>query len=269
MKIIFNKDKLINVIANYKNLGFVPTMGAIHIGHVSLVKKSIKQCSKTVVSIFVNKPQFNKKGDFNKYPRTLKSDIKILKRLNVNYLYLPLENEIYPDGKNTNIKIDHFHRKLCGNTRPGHFFAVADVIDRFINIINPSKIYFGEKDYQQFKIIEDFIRKKNINTKVVLCKTVRENNGLACSSRNILLTKKEREIGSKVYKFIKSKRLSIFKKKITIKDVKKKIMSFGVSKIDYIEILNINNLIKPYKKKKKLKIFFSYFLKNTRLIDNI
>ena len=202
MKIILSKNKLKKLIHNQKNLGFVPTMGAIHKGHISLVKKCFSQCSKTIVSIFVNKPQFNRKSDFEKYPRILKNDIPILNKLKVNYLFLPKLKEIYPNGKNKKIKINSFSKKLCGKFRPGHFEAVADVIDRFIKIIRPKKIYFGEKDMQQLKIIEDFVNKNHKKVKVVGCKTIREKNGLACSSRNLLLSTDEKIIASSIYKFL-------------------------------------------------------------------
>ena len=160
MKIITSQNKLIKFTHYEKNLGLVPTMGAIHQGHISLIKKCISQCEKTIVSIFINKPQFNRKSDFQKYPRPLKKDIYLLKKFKVDYLYLPSVNQMYPDGRNKNIKISYFGKKLCGKFRPGHFEAVSDVIDRFIKKINPKKIYFGEKDMQQLKIIDDFVKKK-------------------------------------------------------------------------------------------------------------
>ena len=129
MKIFLTKIKLSQFVKNEKNLGFVPTMGALHLGHVSLIKRSLSQCNKTIVSIFVNKPQFNMKSDFKKYPKTLNKDIKILKRLKVSYLYLPTHNQIYPDGINKNIRISNFKKKLCGKFRPGHFEAIVDVVD--------------------------------------------------------------------------------------------------------------------------------------------
>ena len=254
---------------NEKNLGFVPTMGAIHMGHLSLIKKSISQCSKTIVSIFVNKPQFSRKNDFKKYPRTLKKDISLLKKAKVDYLYTPQSNQIYPDGINKTIKIDYFEKKLCGKFRPGHFKSVVDVINRFVKLIHPKKMYFGEKDMQQLKIIEDFIKKNYPSTKVVGCKTIREKNGIACSSRNFLLSSSEKIIASKIYKLLIKKKHSLIKKRIYLKDIKRKILEIGVAKIDYIEILDINKLIKPYKKKSIYKIFISYYLGKTRLIDNI
>ena len=159
MKIFFNKNELIKFIHNEKKLGFVPTMGAIHSGHIPLFKKSIAQCDKTIVSIFVNKPQFNNKSDFQKYPRTTKKDVSILKKLKIDYLYMPLNKEIYSQGSNKKIKINSFAKKLCGKHRPGHFEAIADVIDRFNRIIKPKRIYLGEKDMQQLLILKDLIKK--------------------------------------------------------------------------------------------------------------
>ena len=269
MKIILNKDKLKKLTHNEKNLGFVPTMGSIHMGHLSLVKKCISECDKSIVSIFVNKPQFNKKNDYKKYPRTLKKDILILKKLKIDYLYLPLENQIYPSGQNKNIKISSFEKKLCGKSRPGHFIAVVDVIDRFIKIIQPKRIYFGEKDMQQLKIIDHFIKKNHKDTRVIACKTIREKNGIACSSRNLLLSLKQKAIASKVYKLLKNKKLILVKKKSNLIEIKKKIYKLGANKIEYIQLLDINKLIKPYIKNNKYKIFIAYYLGKTRLIDNI
>ena len=202
MKIISSKNKLIRLIHNEKNLGFVPTMGAIHKGHASLVKKCISQCDKTIVSIFINRPQFDRQNDYKKYPRVLSKDILILKKLKVNYLYLPTTNQIYPDGNNRRIKIIPFGKKLCGKFRPDHFVAVVDVIDRFIKIIRPKKIFFGEKDMQQLKIINHFVKKNPIKTQVIGCKTVRERNGMPYSSRNFLLSVKEKKMASAIFKLL-------------------------------------------------------------------
>ena len=161
MKIISNKKKLAEFVDNEKNLGFVPTMGAIHSGHASLINKSIASCSKTIVSIFINKPQFNKKIDYKNYPRKRIKDILALRKLKIDYLYLPTSKQIYPSGHNKNIKISSFSKKLCGKNRPGHFKAVVDVVQRFIKIIKPAKIFLGEKDMQQLKIIDHFIKKKS------------------------------------------------------------------------------------------------------------
>ena len=269
MKIIVSKNRLKKLIHNEKNLGFVPTMGAIHMGHISLVKRCISECDMSIVSIFINKLQFNKKNDYKKYPRSLKTDTLILKRLGVNYLYLPKENQIYPNGQNKNIKISSFGKKLCGKFRPGHFKAVVDVIDRFIKIIKPKRIYFGEKDMQQLKIIDHFVKKNHSDIKVIGCKTIREKNGIPCSSRNLLLSLKQKAIASKVYKLLKNKKQNLIRNKSGIIEIKRKILKLGVNKIEYIQILNINKLIKPYIKNNKYKIFVAYYLGGTRLIDNI
>jgi len=269
MKIFLNKNKLIKFIKYEKNLGFVPTMGSIHLGHISLFKRSISQCNKTIVSIFINKPQFKRKIDYQKYPRTLKKDILMLKRLKVDYLYIPSNDQIYPGGVNKRIKISSFGKKLCGKFRPGHFEAVADVIERFIKIINPKKIYLGEKDMQQLKIIEHFVKKNYNKIKVIGCKTIRERNGVACSSRNFLLSAKEKRIASKIYKVLANKKKYLIKKKISLNRIKNEILKLSVRKIDYIKLLDINKLIRPYKKNKKYRIFLAYYLRTTRLIDNI
>ena len=269
MKIILSKKKLKELMQYEKNLGFVPTMGAIHMGHLSLIEKSISQCSKTIVSIFVNKPQFNRNNDFKKYPRIIKRDILSLKQTGVDYLYIPKFNQIYPNGINKTIKIDSFEKKLCGEFRPRHFKSVADVIDRFIKLIHPKKIFFGKKDMQQLMIIEDFIKKNHSNTKVVACKTIRERNGIASSSRNFLLSLDEKIIASKIYKLLVKKKQSLIKKRINLRDIKKEILKMGATKIDYIKILDINKIIKPYKNNNLFKIFIAYYLGKTRLIDNI
>ncbi len=269
MKIIFSKKKLIQILKGEKDLGFVPTMGAIHKAHIYILKKSISLCKKTIVTIFVNKPQFNRALDYKKYPRNFKKDISILKKCNVDYLYLPTAKQIYPFGPSKNIKISSFSKKLCGNNRPGHFEAVVDVIDKFIKIIDPNIIFLGEKDMQQLKIIEEFINKNQIKTKVVACKTIREKNGIACSSRNDLLSAREINIASGIYKLLRKSKKSLIIKKNVLKKIENKIFKFGVKKIDYIKLLDINKQTKPNKKNKRYKLFIAYYLGSTRLIDNI
>ena len=213
MKIILNKNKLIRSIKNQKNLGFVPTMGAIHKGHISLIKKSNSICDKTLVSIFINKPQFNSRNDYKEYPRILRKDIAILKKNKVDFLYLPNMKQIYPEKKIKKLKIHSFSKQLCGKNRPGHFEAVVNVVNRFIRITKPKKIFLGQKDYQQLRLIDFFFLKNKILTKVIGCKTVREKNGIAYSSRNLLLSNKEKEIASRVYKIIYSAKKKLIKKK--------------------------------------------------------
>jgi len=269
MKIIFTKKKLVKFIKNERNLGFVPTMGALHPGHISLIKKSKLECEKTLVTIFVNKPQFERSSDYISYPRNLKKDILILKNLKINYLYLPKFKEIYPSGANTNIKIDPFKKKLCGKFRLGHFESIVDVIDRFIKLIKPKKAFFGKKDMQQYMLVKNFVNKNSIKTKIIGCKTIRHKNGLAYSSRNFLLTKMERKKAGSIYMLIKNNKNKIIKNKLFLNVIKKKILKLGVNKIEYLKILDINKVIRPFKKKIKLKIFIAYYIRSVRLIDNI
>ncbi len=267
MKIFTNKNQLKKNIKKGIKLGFVPTMGAFHKGHISLIKKSIKMCDKTIVSIFINKPQFNKKKDFNEYPRDLSKDISILKKIKVNYVYLPKYREIYPRGPNLGIKISKFSNQLCGKFRPKHFKSVVDVVDRFLKIIKPNKIFLGKKDYQQLKIIEDYIVVNKINTKVIKCKTIREINGLACSSRNFILSTNEKNLASKVYKIIKKNKIKIIKNKHLLTKIKKQIYKIGINKIEYLNLINLKNL--ESRKKNFYKVFISFYLRSVRLIDNI
>jgi len=270
MKIILDKNKLSKLINNERNLGFVPTMGAIHAGHLSLISRSNELCKKTIVSIFVNKPQFNNKEDFKKYPKFLKKDIKKLKKLKVDYLYMPKAKEVYPNGHNINIKISSFKNKLCGQFRPGHFEAVVDVVNNFVKIIKPKKVFFGEKDMQQLVIIKRFFKNRYKNLKIINCKTIREKDGLALSSRNLNLTSKQRLIGSSIYDFILKNKLFFNNgKKTHLKYIKKKIIKLGANKIDYIELLNVKKLLDENSNKKEYRLFIAYYLGNVRLIDNI
>ncbi len=269
MKIISDKNKLTKIIQNETNLGFVPTMGAIHKGHISLIKRCIDECKKTVVSIYINKPQFNKKSDFNKYPRNLKNDISKLKKLKIDILYLPITKQIYSNTTSKKIKINSFEKKLCGKNRPGHFKAVIDIINRFIKIINPKKIYLGKKDMQQLILIKDFVKKNYPKIKIIGCKTIREKNGVPLSSRNFLLSLDEKKIASKIYNILKNKKNMLIKNKISFGEIKKIIIRVGIKKIDYIKVLDINKIIKPYKKENYYKIFIAYYLKSIRLIDNL
>ncbi len=269
MKILSDKKELIKLINFEKDLGFIPTMGGIHKGHLSLINKSINECEKTIVSIYINKPQFNKKADFTSYPRNIKKDLLILKKYKIDYLFIPKTKQIYPNGPNKGIKISSFGKKLCGKFRPNHFEAIADVIDRFLKIIKPKRIYMGEKDMQQLKIIEDFVKKNHKSTKVIGCKTIREKNGIAYSSRNFLLNKKQKNIASNIYILLKKNKNKITKKRNHLYNYQSKVKKIGAHKIDYLEVLDINKLVKPVKEKKILRIFIAYYIGSVRLIDNI
>ena len=269
MKIILDKKKLIKLVNKEQYIGFVPTMGALHKGHASLIKKSISENNKTVVSIFINKQQFNKKSDFKKYPRVLKNDKKILRKLNVDYVFIPSSKEIYPNGPNKNIKINKFKRELCGKFRPNHFEAIVDVLERFIKIIKPKKIYLGKKDMQQLILVDDYFKKNKIKTQVIACETIRQRNGLALSSRNLLLSNNDKKTASKIYKILSISKKKILKEKYFINLARNEILNLGIKKIEYLKILDINKIIKPHVKRSDKKIFVAYYLNSVRLIDNI
>ena len=271
MKIFKSKHKLQKEISTIKNISFVPTMGGLHRGHISLIKKSKTFKGKSVISIFINPKQFNEKKDFLKYPRNLKKDLKVLKRLNVDFVYIPTLKDIFSFRTKNRICLDDSSKKLCGKSRKGHFEGVLNVVNRFLEIIKPRYIFLGIKDFQQCYLINKHILKKNINTKVIHCKTIRERNGIAYSTRNNHLGKNHLKVASNVFKYlIKIKKLT--KNNIDnfkIIKIKDELINLGVKKIDYIELYNLKTLKRPKNKREKFKIFIAYYLNKIRLIDNI
>ncbi len=190
MKVLLNNKDLNKALNNVSNIGFVPTMGSLHEGHFSLIKKSKDQCNKTIVSIFINPTQFNSPIDFKKYPRNIKRDLLLLKKYKVNYVYVPKNHEIYNFKRKKEIQLNKKNNVLCAKFRSGHFEGVLDVMDRLTNLIKPSKIYMGEKDLQQLLLVKNFLKKK-YKTKIISCRTIRNSKKLALSSRNLLLKKTE------------------------------------------------------------------------------
>ena len=271
MKIFKTKQELKKEILSNKNISFVPTMGGLHKGHISLIKESKKKVGKTLVSIFVNPKQFNDIKDFNSYPRHFNRDLKILKKLNIDYLYTPTYRDIFSFKCKNKIYLNDFSQKLCGKTRKGHFEGVLNVVNRFLEIINPKYIFLGEKDFQQMYLISSHIKENHIQTKVITCKTIREINGVACSTRNNNLNKKQLLLASKIYKYFKTKNKLIKKdyKNINTSNYKKDLAELGVKKIDYIVVLNTKTLKEIKMKSKNFRIFIAYYMNKIRLIDNI
>jgi len=277
MKLIKQITDLNKAINKEKELGFVPTMGSLHKGHESLIKISKKRCKKTLVSIFVNPSQFNNKDDYKNYPRNLNKDIKILQRLKVDYIFLPTTKQIYEDRKIPKIILKKSQKILCAKNRKGHFEGVLDVINRFVKLISPKIIFMGEKDYQQFFLVRDFITKK-YTTSVFPCRTIRNSNSLALSSRNKLLNKADLKTASLITnKLLKLKRsickknglnsISPKKSRVLIQKTRKQLISKFNIKIEYLECrnlitltTNLNNI--PF------KLFVAYYLNKVRLIDN-
>tara|TARA_B100000586_G_scaffold259534_1_gene225031 strand:- start:51 stop:860 length:810 start_codon:yes stop_codon:yes gene_type:complete len=268
MKLFTNKKKLQKEIKNINNISFVPTMGALHKGHESLIKKSLRESKKTLVSIFVNPKQFDNKKDFKNYPKNYKSDIKTLKRLKVNYLYKPSYEDIYKFKTENKIFLDRFSKKLCGKFRKGHFRGVVDVVNRFIEIIKPKKILLGNKDFQQLILIKKHIKKNGINTKIIPCKTVRDKNFIAYSSRLKRLKNYEKINLLGIIRFLRGYKKNLTSKKanFNFSKIKNKLLSLGAKKVDYIEIINLKTLKKP--KKNKFNLFFAFYIGKVRFIDN-
>ncbi len=264
--IIFKSINKLNKEVNFKaSVGFVPTMGSLHKGHISLVKNCQKTCDKTLVSIFINPSQFNRKTDYKNYPRTLDKDIRILKKLKVDYVLVPNIKEIYSRNTPRKININKKYKVLCGKYRPGHFEGVLAVINKFLKDLKVKKIFLGEKDFQQYFLIKNFV-KKRFKTKVVLCKTIRMSSSLPYSSRNKLLDNKSIRTAQKFTKKI----IDVFKniKKNTNKTyLLQSIKSNSNIKIEYLELRNKNNL-SPIFNKKNLKLFVCFYIKKVRLIDN-
>ncbi len=184
-------------------IGFVPTMGALHEGHLSLIRRCREENSFVVVSIFVNPIQFGPSEDFQSYPRDLEGDMEKLSALGVDLLFFPDLKEIYPDGYSTYVVVEGLSDKMCGAFRPGHFRGVATVVAKLFNIVRPHRAYFGQKDYQQTVIIKKLVEDLNFDIEIVVCPTVRESDGLAMSSRNLYLNADERKAASSIYRVLK------------------------------------------------------------------
>ena len=271
MKILLNNTSLFESLRPFNDLGFVPTMGGIHKGHLSLINKSNKLCKKTIVSIFVNPKQFNNKKDLRSYPRNIKKDLNILKKSKkVDFVYLPKFKDIYKDKKKSKITLLKKDKILCAKFRKGHFEGVLDVMNKLTKIINPQKIFMGEKDFQQLYLVKRQLE-QIYKTKVIPCKTIRDSNNVALSSRNFLLKKSNLVIAAKIYEKLTSIKKNIKNKKNIssfLKLQKKKLKNNYKIKIDYLELRNLNNL-NISKTKKNSRLFVAYYLKKVRLIDNI
>lgn len=271
MKILLNNKTLFESLRPFNDLGFVPTMGGIHKGHLSLINKSNKLCKKTIVSIFVNPKQFNNKKDLKSYPQNIKKDLKILRKSKkVDFVYLPKFKDIYKDKKKSKITLQKKDRILCAKFRKGHFEGVLDVMNKLTKIVKPKKIFMGEKDFQQLYLVKNELEKK-YKTKVIPCKTIRDRNNVALSSRNLLLNKSNLITAAKIYKtLVDIKKNTKNKKNIpSFLNLKKKELKNNYKiKIDYLELRNIKNL-KFSNTKNNSRLFIAYYLKNVRLIDNL
>ena len=270
MKVIKNRKKTRRILKGYKSLSFIPTMGSLHNGHISLIKKAKKKRNKVIVSIFVNPKQFQNNKDYKSYPRSLNKDLNILKRQKVDFVFLPSVKDIYSYKTKNKIYLDKFSKNLCGKHRPGHFKGVIDVVNRLVEIIEPKKIYLGKKDYQQLILIKKHFVKNNIKIKIIECNTQRDSFGLAESSRNKSLNDDQLSIARQVSKILKKNKMIIKHnfRNYSLNYLKNQIISLGLNKIEYLKLLNLKTLKYP-KINEKFNIFIAYYLGKTRLIDNI
>ncbi len=271
MKILLDNTSLFESLRPFNDLGFVPTMGGIHKGHLSLINKSNKLCKKTIVSIFINPKQFNNKKDFRTYPRNIRKDLNILKKSKkVDFVYLPKFNEVFEDKKKSKIKLLRKDKILCAKFRKGHFEGVLDVMNKLTKIVNPKKIFMGEKDFQQLYLVKKLLERK-YKTKIISCKTIRDKNKVALSSRNFLLNKSSLVKAANIYKKLVNIKKNIKSNKNIsnlLKLKKKELNNKYKIKIDYLELRNKKNL-ELSKKINNSRLFIAYYIDNVRLIDNL
>ncbi len=272
---VLQKKIIHHLKAEGKTIGFVPTMGALHNGHLSLVKQCLKTTDITFVSIFVNPTQFEPNEDLEKYPRHIKQDKTVLKNCGTDILFLPTTNAIYPKIKNnsTNVYVPTLSSLLCGKSRPNHFQGVCTIVCKLINIVQPDKLFLGQKDFQQLVILKKMVKDLFIQVTVIGGKTVREENGLALSSRNNYLTLKEKEDASLIYQTLKLGQ-KLFKNGETsteaiIIKLKKNLAKSRYIKTEYLKIVDSETLTQNKKSKLSDHIVFAGKIGTTRLIDNM
>ena len=256
-----------------KKIGLVPTMGAIHEGHLELINKSLKVSEVTVVSIFINPIQFSKKEDLNNYPKTESHDIEVLTKKNVDLIFIPNQKDMYPLDFSTYINLKKFNNILCGKRRKKHFSGVSTVVLKLFSLVKPTSAFFGEKDYQQLVIIKKLVKDLNFSIKIYSIKTVRDKRGLALSSRNKLLSEEEKIKASKINSILNKISINaINKNKEAFSDLKKILNSHGINKIEYLEIRDetfLELFNSEYKNIRKYRVFLAVKIGKVRLIDNI
>jgi pantoate--beta-alanine ligase len=271
---IASLKKSINSLKKDSTIGFVPTMGALHKGHLSLIKKAVKENDVVVVSIFINPTQFDKKEDLKNYPITLEKDLTLLKSVNCDIVFTPNSKEIY--GKNEvsdTFDFDGLEFQMEGKFRKGHFNGVATIVKRLFEIVTPTNAYFGEKDFQQLQIIKKLVAKQKLKVNIIGCEIFREPDGLAMSSRNVRLSKTQRLAAPFIYKTLLSAKKLFGTKNANevVKWVENEFNNHPILELEYFEIADEETL-KPTKKTisgHKYRAFIAVFAGKIRLIDNI
>ena len=268
------KDYLEKQALIAKPIGFVPTMGTLHAGHLSLINQCRKVTKLTVCSIFVNPTQFNNPEDFKKYPKTIENDILLLEENGCDVLFMPVENEIYPDKKSKEKYYDlgYLETVLEGKFRPGHFQGVCLVVEKLINIVDPDFIFIGQKDFQQCLVIKKLLDLMHKKIQVIICPILREKTGLAMSSRNLRLDTEDRKLAAKLQQALVSIKDKLSKNNFL--DLKNKAIADLENegfKVEYLELAKRNNLelVTKFEKEDELVMLIAGFLKDVRLIDNI
>lgn len=275
METVENFNKL-SLIKRNEPLALIPTMGNLHLGHLSLIRHAKELNLSTIVSIFINPLQFGPSEDFSKYPRTLEADLDLLVKEDCDFVFIPDDKELLHDIKNLKAPLNNF---LCGKSRPGHFDGVLTIVNRFIEVIKPEFCIFGQKDFQQQLIIKEHLKKINSNTRLLTHPIVRDKNGLALSSRNGFLSKPRRKEAAKIYSYLKEISEHIFnydqdEEKFleyikTLKDLYQKKYSEEGFEIDYLELVNALSLESLKIEDKKILIAVAVNYAGVRLIDNI
>ena len=267
------KNKLVEIREKGLSIGFVPTMGSLHEGHLTLIREARKENDFIVCSIFVNPIQFNNKSDLEKYPRNIELDKKMLQKEKCDLLFYPSENEMLSDSQTDTFDFGGLDQVMEGKFRPGHFNGVATIVKRLFEIIEPKNAYFGMKDYQQLVIIHKTTKDNNLPVEIVPCSTVREKDGLAMSSRNQLLSKAERKQAASIYKILK--KIKIHSGFYTINEIKEygkaQFIKSKIAKLEYIEIVDMYTLkpIRTWTQSNNVIACVAVQVGNVRLIDNI
>lgn len=276
MKIVKTISEIRDIVKEWRkagySIGLVPTMGYLHAGHGSLIEQSVKNNDKTVVSVFVNPTQFGPNEDLEKYPRDIKRDSELVASLGGDIIFNPEPEEMYKKNNATTIKVEGLSQKLCGITRPIHFAGVCQVVSKLFNIVTPDNAYFGLKDFQQYVIINKMVDDLNFPVKINPCAIVREESGLALSSRNIYLTDDERKSALSLNQSLNYAKslISSGEKRASfiIDEITKIINNVPYSKIDYVKIVDIDTLDDINTVEKKYAVLLAVYIGKTRLIDN-
>ena len=278
MLYVKNIDALEQALAQWKSIGFsvgfVPTMGALHQGHVSLIERAISENDKVVCSIFINPTQFNNQEDLVSYPCQIDKDLALLRKVSCDLVFSPDIKDMYPEGnKILKFELNGLDALMEGAHRPGHFDGVCTIVSKLFNLIKPKNAYFGQKDFQQLAIVRQLNKNQKFKINIVGCPIIRDENGLAMSSRNMLLNKKEKLIAAKIYHILTSAKAQFFSNHI--ENVKlfviKELNAVSAFSIDYVEIVHAQTLqpLNDGEKKEPAVLCIAVFLGSIRLIDNI